>query len=485
MAEKQPATPAIPASLDLRDIEALVRFETEMFLKSQSEAQREVAAGFGLGGWEQLVAHFKSRKLVVQPPEARGEPIVFDLCFSRNRAGRALREVGLHIDPYLELERKMFAAMVSPVTVPSRKAEVICPYLLSTYPVRVRVHVVRFGLPTDLRIEVPDRVCGARLREELTALAAKDAPNVEGERRHTALWGEIHKLLERRGVTLNQVRSRQAVLPREALLELIAMGERTPDNLRGNLHSLCSWVGKEDRETAARWLISEFRKPGADSQLGVRIMELAIPAVAEDLIELIQDNRFGDRRGCLCLGLAQTRNKRAAEVIAGVLNEPGVTRWAIEALGKLKAAGFADSVRPFLRDGNADVRGEAKKTLKKMGFLIEAAPAPLHLVKNRSKLPGALAEWSSNLDGEQLQPILQKLGNCVEGFGSAEVGEILGVVEEMKVDQTRTFKFPVAHKGQAVEVWIVIFMDDVDSPDLAIFAKEDLICDLKAAMGEL
>jgi len=76
-----------------------------------------------------------------------------------------------------------------------------------------------------------------------------------------------------------------------------------------------------------------------------------------------------------------------------------------------------------------------------MRLPVETSPEPKHLLKNRRTLPKGLAEWSANLDAEQVGPILKKLGRCMEGFGAHEIAEILAVMEEMSPDQTRAFQF--------------------------------------------
>jgi hypothetical protein len=45
----------------------------------------------------------------------------------------------------------------------------------------------------------------------------------------------------------------------------------------------------------------------------------------------------------------------------------------------------------------------------------------------------------------------------------------------MKPDQTKAFRFPVKAGGRDHEIWVVIFMDDIDAPDLAIHAGSDVI----------
>ncbi len=228
-----------------------------------------------------------------------------------------------------------------------------------------------------------------------------------------------------------------------------------------------------------RWLIAEFKRPKADDQLGLRIWELVVPAVADDLIELIRNRKYGEERGPICLALAKTRNKRAAEVIAAALAEAGVTRWALEALGTLKAKEYAGKVRPYLKDKDADVRREAKRTLKKMGLPVETPPPPVHLVKTSRTLPRQLEEWSTSVALDDVAKILGEVGKIVEGFGKAELAEVAAVAEEMAVDQTRAFRFKVTRDKRAEELWVTLFMDDIDSPDLAIFASPEVIARLE------
>jgi len=71
---------------------------------------------------------------------------------------------------------------------------------------------------------------------------------------------------------------------------------------------------------------------------------------------------------------------------------------------------------------------------------------------------------------------VEKLTQCVEsGFTRTEVAEISGVVDGMKHNQTRTFRFPVSANKNASELWVAVFMDDIESPDLYIFATPEII----------
>ena len=61
------------------------------------------------------------------------------------------------------------------------------------------------------------------------------------------------------------------------------------------------------------------------------------------------------------------------------------------------------------------------------------------------------------------------------GLGPPEIAEVSGVAEETRHDQTRAFRFPVTAQGHESELWVIIFMDDIDSPDLYIHGRPELI----------
>jgi hypothetical protein len=365
--------------------------------------------------------------------------------------------------------------------------EVSCRYFLSDTPMNVRVTVFAYKPATHLKIEVEDEATGKKIREHLNRLSVENKGGAADDQEHKKLWARIKEILHREGISYNDWQG-GALLPRHAMESLMELCETTEWYRRSNIHGLFTGhaVAKADRLFAARWLIKLLetdRDP--NSQIGVRIWELAVPQIANDLIRLIQDRRHGENRGVLCLALAKTKHPQAAEVIASVLGEEGMTRWALEALGKLKAAEHADAVRKFLHDSNTDIRREAKKTLKKMGAPIEIPPRAIHLVKNRRLLPAGLDEWSTNLDIEDLQPALEAVAKCVEsGFGHREIAEVAGVVDEMEQDQTKAFRFPISANRQKSEVWLVIFMDDIDSPDLEIHAGPELIQKLGKALPQ-
>jgi hypothetical protein len=400
----------------------------------------------------------------------------FEIHFPDHRdAQYFLGTAGLDTDDFYEVWEKAILSRK-----PILPAKISCRYFLSEEPVNARVTVFTFSPAAHLKIEVDDETVGKSIREHLSPRSLEKI-----RRENKAFWAQAQDILKRENFSLEDY-DRGATMPRSAIELLMKLCEQAVWYQQGTVHRFFTAhaIAKTDRLFVARWLVKLFetdRDP--DSQLGVRIWELATPQIADDLIRLIQNPRHGENRGILCLALAKTKHPCAAEVVASALGRKGMTRWALEALGKLKASAHADTVRKFLNDSDGDIRREAKRTLKKMGLPAEIPPAAVHLVKNRRLLPKGLEEWSSNLDIEDLEPTLKTLSECVEkGFGVLEIAEVVAVVDDMKPEQTKAFCFPVSTNGQSGEVWLVIFMDDVDAPDLEIHGSAGLIRQLEEAL---
>ncbi len=235
--------------------------------------------------------------------------------------------------------------------------------VLSDELVNVRITVFAYKPATYLKIELDNEAIGKKIRKHLNRGSIENKGDSVDDQEHKKLWAKIKEILRREGISYEDWQ-RGALLPRRAMESLMELCETTVWYRKSSIHGLITShaVAKADRLFAARWLIKLFetdRNP--DSQVGVRIWELAIPQIADNLIRLIQDRRHSENRGVLCLALTKTKHPRSAEVIASVLGEEGITRWALEALGKLKAAEHANIVRKFLRDPNADIRRGQKE----------------------------------------------------------------------------------------------------------------------------
>jgi hypothetical protein len=356
-------------------------------------------------------------------------------------------------------------------------------YFLSDRPVTVGLTVFDFEPHMRFQVEVASPAIGGKIRERLDRYSLGKNGRAVDEREHRQLWAKIEKILGRDGLSYDKLR-RGGVLTRRAIESLFALCDKTDPIRWMSIYKLFDKVSvaKADRVSTAQELIKLFeRDRDPDHEISIPIDELACPEIAADLIGLIRNPRHREHHWCLCISLARTRHPQAAEVIAPVVGDGVNTRGAIEALGMLKAVRYAWLVRKCLKDPNGDVRREAKKALRKMGVPVDAPPRPVHLVKGRRSLPKRLEEWSANLDMDDVVPTLQKLSKRIQrGFAAPEIAEVAGVLEEMKPEQTKAFRFPIAASGKKGELWVVAFLDDVDAPDLEIHASAELLKGFRA-----
>jgi hypothetical protein len=389
----------------------------------------------------------------------------------------ALRRAGLDTSTY---SQRWFDVIDGKASYP---IEISCPYISSEKPINIRLTVFVHHHPLfHVAVEVDDDIIGGKIQEQIVRYSIDNDGEAIAEQEHRLLFAKIDDILKRDGTTSEILQRKSVILSRPTLELLMQLCEEAAEYGRQGSIYWIFWhpvIAKADKVFVARWMVKFFtseKDPFERGQISVNLDRLAVPEIADDLIQLIKDRRYGYARGGLCMTLAKTKDPRSAEVIASVLDEEGVTRWALECLGKLRAHAYVEAIRKFVRHPNSEIRREAKKALKKLGFSVDTPPPPIHLVKNRSSLPKGLEEWSANLDIENVKPTLEKLAQCVEeGFGTKEITEVIGVVDEMKHDQTKSFCFPIIAKKRENELWLIIFMDDIDSPDLAIHANSEVI----------
>jgi len=386
-----------------------------------------------------------------------------------------MRAAGVEMDAYQELFHQV---LTKKAKLP---ADVNCPYFLSDEPVNVQITVLEFG---HLKIEVADSAIGKKIHAEILHYSQLRLGNVTGNSEHEALYARIDKILKPDGVTVSDVEAGKVTLSRRAQEEFMRLCEEVHFTGRHSVYwqfTKCA-IPKADRAFVAHWLMKRFaveKDPCVRNDIRAVFLnngDLPVRELAEDLIRLAKDSRYGKSRSGMILLLSKTRHPRAAEVIASVMDEDRLAWSALRSLGNLKANQYAEQIKKYLRDANSDVRLEAKRALRRIGYPMPTPPPPVHLVKNQKLLPKGLEEWSANLDFENLEPILKTLTGCVDGgFGAQEMAEVVGVAEETRPEQTKAFRFPITAKGQQSELWLVIFMDDIDSPDLQIHAAPEEI----------
>jgi hypothetical protein len=387
----------------------------------------------------------------------------------------ALRTAGLEVDDFLEItcdSKYILGQRPPPTNLP-------LPYYLSEKPVFVRVSLLSSDRQKSrLRIEVDNPKIGTAIRKHLNHYSVENAGAGIADREHRELYRKINAVLATGKASYDKLQAGAAELTRPLMEKLIQLCKATPRIHRQDIRSLFAHAVRRDHEFAVRWLLKEYEsEPDPDDRgdLSLRIWETAVPAVGDEIIRLTAGERPGPDCG-LVMALAKIKHPRAAETIASVIHRKDMAWSCIQALVKLKASQYAGLIQEFLRDPDSDIRREAKKALRKFGVADIPTPPPAkHLIKQRS-ISGSFEEWSSNLDMDDLEPLLRKASALVDsGFGKTEIEEVIGVLEEMKPDQTRTFRFGVRFQKKKTDLYVVLFMDDIDAPDLAIHSAPALI----------
>ena len=96
-----------------------------------------------------------------------------------------------------------------------------------------------------------------------------------------------------------------------------------------------------------------------------------------------------------------------------------------------------------------------------------------------------LHEASTNLDREQMTPLLVRIQGRVRGLPDSAVALIAREVSTMRPDDEREWVFSVEHRDARVPLHVRVFMDDIDAPDLYILTSEGLAREIQDDMLSL
>jgi hypothetical protein len=100
--------------------------------------------------------------------------------------------------------------------------------------------------------------------------------------------------------------------------------------------------------------------------IGGGLAVFAGPPLADDLIELALERRFGEARYQIVAALPKTKDARVADVLTSLLDDPTIRATAVEALGKVRYAPAREPIEALLSDPHKNVRDQAKKALKRI-----------------------------------------------------------------------------------------------------------------------
>jgi hypothetical protein len=127
------------------------------------------------------------------------------------------------------------------------------------------------------------------------------------------------------------------------------------------------------RGTAApKLLVAEFERADDATGAGLRwaignaLEVLADDELADEMIKLATDRRYGRAREMVVLGLGKLKDPRVTDVLIGLLADEEVVGHAVKAVGKSRATTARSRIEPLLDHPNAWIRKEAQKALARI-----------------------------------------------------------------------------------------------------------------------
>jgi len=86
-----------------------------------------------------------------------------------------------------------------------------------------------------------------------------------------------------------------------------------------------------------------------------------------------------------------------------------------------------------------------------------------------------MREASTAFDLDQVRPFLLRVSRDIErGFDSSTVERVYARIAALPLDSTITDDFTVSFGGRQYPLQLIAFMDDVNSPDLALWTPSPL-----------
>lgn len=100
-------------------------------------------------------------------------------------------------------------------------------------------------------------------------------------------------------------------------------------------------------------------------------------------------------------------------------------------------------------------------------------------VQGESAKPGDrtihLQEASMNFDLPQVGPFLEGVAAIIDaGFSVEDAKRLADKIADLPVEEEMTAEYTVTFRGAEMPLRIEVFMDDVDAPDLSLFAPSPL-----------
>jgi ankyrin repeat protein len=179
-------------------------------------------------------------------------------------------------------------------------------------------------------------------------------------------------------------------------------------------------------------------------------------------------------------------------LVAGGADVNAVEKNAMTPLMFAAFHGRLDVVKALVRAG-ADVRRTdsdgytALRNAQERGHV--EIVAFLRGLPDSSQLPGSaaenvpIAEAAMNFDLGDVNPFLESVSRRIEkGFSVDVARDLASQIAILAIDDERSWTYEVVFNGTEMMFTVTAFMDDVDSPDLAMFAPPGLIAVFEVEM---
>lgn len=209
------------------------------------------------------------------------------------------------------------------------------------------------------------------------------------------------------------------------------------------------------------------------------------PDRVHEIGEMTLDARYGELRSEMTFLLYKIGNADAIAYLLRAAKDSVTASLALDGLARLRVKEALPLCEEALANPNVLYKSAIKTTYSKLKRLAQKKPAgPSH--ETNEAPPEDLAEWSANLDAEDLPKFLRGIQKCVEaGFGKAEILEATSAADNLSHDQTTRLKFPIRHREENIELWLEIFCDDENAFDLYAMSTPEFISRIELQMEKI
>ena len=119
-------------------------------------------------------------------------------------------------------------------------------------------------------------------------------------------------------------------------------------------------------QEGAKAFVQDFLRSQYKWEAGSFLEKNPHPSVASDLIQIVDNPEYGMARQRVIVALAKTRDPRAFDVVAKLIDDPQLTGHVIEALSVIGNPRAIPLIEPHLQDKMAWIRKAAAKALKQL-----------------------------------------------------------------------------------------------------------------------